>query len=138
MQKKSIDPEIQKLANDILFHKKKYYNGEPVISDPEYDALEEKLRQLDPSNPVLFIVGSPEGGKIIHDTPMLSCQKATDFQEVIKWSKGLNLLIEYKIDGFSLSLIYERGKLIQAATRGNGTTGDDATIDQRGIWAGNY
>ncbi|MFX0050167.1 MAG: NAD-dependent DNA ligase LigA [Candidatus Hermodarchaeota archaeon] len=120
--------EAKKLADQILFHKKKYYDGEPVISDAKYDALEEKLRKIDPQNPVLFIVGSPEGGKIIHDTPMLSCQKASNVNDIVKWSKGLDLYVGYKIDGFSLSLIYDDGKLIQAATRGNGTTGDDSTV----------
>ncbi|MFX0183526.1 MAG: NAD-dependent DNA ligase LigA [Candidatus Hodarchaeota archaeon] len=120
--------EIKKLANQILFHKKKYYDGEPIISDAAYDALEEKLRELDPQNPVLYIVGSPEGGKITHDIPMLSCQKASDVDDVIKWSKSFDLYVGYKIDGFSLSLIYVDGKLIQAATRGNGITGDDSTL----------
>ncbi|MFX1507459.1 MAG: NAD-dependent DNA ligase LigA, partial [Promethearchaeota archaeon] len=125
---KSKSSDIKKLANQILYHKKKYYDGEPEISDEAYDALEERLRQIDPNNPVLHIVGSPEGGKITHNSPMLSCQKATTIDEVLKWSKGLDLYIGYKIDGFSLSLIYENGRLVQAATRGNGIMGDDATI----------
>ncbi len=120
--------EIQKLADQILFHKRKYYDGEPVISDASYDALEDKLRELDPENPVLYIIGTPKGGKVIHDTPMLSCQKATNIEDVVKWSQGFDLFVGYKIDGFSLSLIYENGKLIQAATRGNGIAGDDTTI----------
>ncbi len=120
--------EIDKLANKILYHKRKYYDGEPEISDEAYDSLEEKLRQLDPENPVLFIVGSLDGGKVTHDIPMLSCQKAQDIEEVLKWSQGFDLYIEYKVDGLSLSLTYEEGRLIQAATRGNGTTGDDTTI----------
>ncbi|MFW9905300.1 MAG: NAD-dependent DNA ligase LigA [Candidatus Thorarchaeota archaeon] len=120
--------DTKKLAHQILYHKKKYYDGEPEISDEAYDALEERLRQIDPNNPILHIVGSPEGGKITHNSPMLSCQKATTIDEVLKWSKGLNVYTGYKIDGFSLSLIYENGRLIQAATRGNGIMGDDATI----------
>ena len=120
--------QIKKLTHQILYHKKKYYDGEPEISDDAYDTLEDKLRQLDPENPVLHIVGFPEGGKITHDTPMLSCQKATTIDEVLKWSKGVDVYTGYKIDGFSLSLIYENGRLIQAATRGNGIMGDDATI----------
>jgi DNA ligase (NAD+) len=120
--------EIKKLADQILFHKRKYYDGEPEISDASYDALEEKLRELDPEHPVLYIIGTPKGGKVTHDTPMLSCQKATEIEDVIKWSKSFDLFVGYKIDGFSLSLIYENGKLIQAATRGNGIAGDDTTI----------
>ena len=125
---KSKESSVKKLADQILYHKKKYYDGEPEISDEAYDALEEKLRQIDPGNPVLHIVGSPEGGKITHNTPMLSCQKAASIDEVLNWNKGLNVYAGYKIDGFSLSLIYENGRLVQAATRGNGIMGDDATI----------
>ncbi|MHA2096834.1 MAG: NAD-dependent DNA ligase LigA, partial [Candidatus Hodarchaeales archaeon] len=120
--------DITKLANKILYHKRKYYDGEPEISDNAYDSLENKLRQLDPENPVLFIVGTPEGGKVTHEIPMLSCQKAQDIEEVLKWSKGFDLYIEYKIDGLSLSLTYNEGRLVQAATRGNGVTGDDTTL----------
>jgi len=120
--------EIKRLADQILFNKKRYYEGEPVISDSAYDTLEEKLRMLDPQHPVLYIVGTPKGGKVTHETPMLSCQKATDIEDVIKWSKGFDVFIGYKIDGFSLSLQYKNGKLIQAATRGSGIAGDDATI----------
>ncbi|MFW9778641.1 MAG: NAD-dependent DNA ligase LigA [Candidatus Heimdallarchaeota archaeon] len=120
--------EIKKLANQILFHKKKYYDGEPVISDEAYDSLEDKLRELDPTNPVLFMVGSNEAGKVFHDPPMLSSQKTTNVDDVVKWSGGRDLMVGNKIDGVSLSLIYENGRLIQAATRGNGTMGDDTTI----------
>jgi len=120
--------EITTLANKILYHKRKYYDGEPEISDEAYDNLEEKLRKLDPNNPVLFIIGSPEGGKVTHDIPMLSCQKAVDIDDVLRWSKGEELSVDYKIDGLSLSIEYSKGRLIQAATRGNGATGDDTTV----------
>ncbi|MHA2226511.1 MAG: NAD-dependent DNA ligase LigA [Candidatus Hodarchaeales archaeon] len=128
MPKKTNLTEIKRLEAQILLHKKKYYEGEPIISDAQYDALEDKLRELNPESPVLFIVGSPESSKITHEFPMLSCQKASDVEEILEWSKGLDLYVGYKIDGFSLSLIYENGKLIQAATRGNGVNGDDSTI----------
>jgi len=128
MVNRSKNPEIKKLEDQILYHKKKYYDGEPEISDEAYDALEEKLQQIDPQNPVLHIVGTPEGGKVTHVIPMLSCQKATDVDEVVKWSQGADLYVGYKIDGFSLSLIYENGSLVQAATRGNGVMGDDVTL----------
>jgi DNA ligase (NAD+) len=125
---KKASVEIEKLADQILFHKRKYYEGEPVISDAAYDILEEQLREIDPHHPVLYIIGTPSSEKVTHDTPMLSCQKATDIEDVLKWSKSYDLFIGYKIDGFSLSLTYERGKLIQAATRGNGISGDDVTL----------
>ncbi|MFX1282646.1 MAG: NAD-dependent DNA ligase LigA [Promethearchaeota archaeon] len=128
MANKPKTAEIKKLVDQILYHKKKYYDGEPEISDEAYDALEEKLQRIDPQNPVLYIVGTPEGGKITHETPMLSCQKAIDIDEVVKWSQGADLYAGYKIDGFSLSLIYKNGRLVQAATRGNGVMGDDVTL----------
>ena len=87
------------------------------------------MRKLDPENPVLYLVGSPEGGKIEHIPRMLSSQKANSLEEIIKWKKEISSISAgYKVDGLSLSLIYENGKLIQAATRGNGQTGDDVTL----------
>jgi len=123
---------VEKLAEKILYHKKQYYNGEPEISDAAYDQLEDKLRQLDPDNPVLHLVGTPDGGKVDHDPPMLSAQKATELDEVIKWASDIDyhpMTTGYKVDGLSLSIIYLDGKLSQAATRGNGNTGDDVTLE---------
>ncbi len=128
MSQEEIKGEIMKLTEQILYHKKKYYYGEPEISDEAYDALENKLRELDPNNPVLFIVGTPEGGKVTHDTPMLSCQKANNIDDILRWSNGNSISIDYKIDGLSLSLTYLNGRFLQAATRGNGLAGDDSTI----------
>ena len=121
--------DILELERKILYHKKRYYDGEPEISDIQYDNLEKTLRKLDPENPVLYLVGSPEGGKIEHIPRMLSSQKANSLEEIIKWKKEISSISAgYKVDGLSLSLIYENGKLIQAATRGNGETGDDVTL----------
>ena len=124
--------QIDNLAQSILYHKRKYYDGEPEISDAEYDALEDRLRQLDPRNPVLFIVGTPAGGKVAHDPPMLSSDKALNPpDDVIKWAQkmdGNTLIAGYKVDGLSLSLVFENNTLIQAATRGNGQFGDDVTL----------
>ncbi len=119
----------KELADLIIYHKQKYYAGEPEISDAAYDALEEKLRQINPNHPVLSIVGTPEGGKIEHHPRMLSCAKAKSISEIINWLDGINsIFVGYKVDGLSLSLIYDNGKLIQAATRGNGVTGDDVSL----------
>ncbi|MDH5403933.1 MAG: NAD-dependent DNA ligase LigA [Candidatus Heimdallarchaeota archaeon] len=123
--------KIRKLSKLILYHKDMYYKGDTVISDAEYDALEEQLRILDPLNPVLFLVGSPSKGKIEHNPPMLSCKKAKDMDEVVKWLMKIEnrpITIGYKVDGLSLSLIYNNGNLIQAATRGNGEFGDEETF----------
>jgi DNA ligase (NAD+) len=124
--------EIQKLASKILHHKKLYYNGEPEISDQAYDQLEDRLRELDPEHPVLHIVGTPDSGKVRHSPPMLSAQKATELDTVVKWAQDSTVqefTAGYKVDGLSVSLIYRDGRLIQAATRGNGDTGDDVTLE---------
>ncbi|MHA2168952.1 MAG: NAD-dependent DNA ligase LigA [Candidatus Kariarchaeaceae archaeon] len=124
------DP-IQDLAAEILRHKRLYYNGTPEISDFEYDLLEEKLQNLDPDHPVFFLVGTLEGGKVRHDPPMLSCAKATNIDEVMKWIEKIDhrgVSVGYKVDGLSLSLVYENKKFIQASTRGNGQYGDDETL----------
>ncbi|MCY3412771.1 MAG: NAD-dependent DNA ligase LigA [Candidatus Heimdallarchaeota archaeon] len=119
------------LEKQILKHKKAYYDGEPIISDEAYDALEAELASINPDNPVLHLVGTPQGGKVKHDPLMLSSQKATEVEEVMKWfkdSKGADLFFGYKIDGLSLSILYENGRLKQGATRGNGEYGDDVTF----------
>jgi len=124
-----VDEERKKLENLILYHKRKYYDDDSEISDAEYDSLEDRLKDIDPDNPVLFIVGTPSGGNVIHDPPMLSCQKAKTVDKIISWSENRPLMMGYKIDGLSLKIIYQDSKLIQAATRGSGTLGDDVTLN---------
>ncbi|MHA1168532.1 MAG: NAD-dependent DNA ligase LigA [Candidatus Hodarchaeales archaeon] len=121
--------EIEDLVNEILYHKKKYYSGEPEISDEEYDKLENRLRDLDPENPVLFMIGTPEGGEVIHEPVMLSCQKVKTVDEVVKWAGKKPLFVGYKVDGLSLKVVYDEGRLVQAATRGNGSKGEDVTVN---------
>ncbi len=121
--------EIKQLENLILYHKRKYYDGEPEISDSEYDSFEDKLRKLDPNNPVLFIVGTTTDGSVSHDPPMLSCQKAKTVEKIISWAENRSLMVGYKIDGLSLKIVYQDTKLIQAATRGSGIKGDDVTLN---------
>ncbi|MCY3411808.1 MAG: NAD-dependent DNA ligase LigA [Candidatus Heimdallarchaeota archaeon] len=117
----------QELESMVIKHRRAYYDGQPVITDAQYDALEEELRELNPEHPVLYLVGS-EGGKVEHNPPMLSCQKAKTMEEVEIWAREKEIIMGYKIDGFSLSLNYYGGRLEQAATRGNGNTGDDVTL----------
>ncbi|MCE7746828.1 MAG: DNA ligase (NAD(+)) LigA [Candidatus Heimdallarchaeota archaeon] len=124
-----VDEERKQLEDLILYHKRKYYDGEPEISDAQYDSLEDRLRDIDPENPVLFIVGTPSGGNVTHDPPMLSCQKAKTVDKIISWSENRPIMMGYKIDGLSLKIIYQDSKLIQAATRGSGTLGDDVTLN---------
>jgi DNA ligase (NAD+) len=121
--------EIEKLAEKILHHKELYYNGEPEISDAEYDELELKLKKLNPKHPVLQIVGSvaKSSEKVFHEKKMLSLDKTYDVKDLEKWMGTEDLVSTFKIDGSSCSLIYENGLLIQAKTRGDGSVGENVT-----------
>lgn len=125
---------IRFLADSILKHKRAYYAGTPEISDASYDQLEEELKTLSPHHPVLSLVGAEPietiGRKIKHDRPMLSLQKTYSFDDLLSWADfSINKVIigTYKIDGNSLSLMYEKGKLVLAKTRGNGIFGEEVT-----------
>jgi len=124
--------EIVKKLNEAREH---YYNDEPLISDKEFDSLEDKLRETAPEHVYFDKVGTPVtyGRKIKHDIPMLSMGKAKTFEDIIKWIKRLALKekiffeVEPKIDGLSCDLKYIDGKLVHVATRGDGLTGQDIT-----------
>lgn len=113
-----------------------YYNSDtPLMSDTEFDELEDRLRAIDPENPYFTSVGqSPvQGLKITHATPMLSMAKAKNMDEINSWIKKLavpaeqSFVIEPKIDGLSATCMYRNGKLAYVATRGDGVAGQDIT-----------
>lgn len=124
-----------KLARRIEEARKAYYGpGDAIMTDAEYDALEDKLRAIDPEHWVLKMVGAPpmESGwpKVKHSVPMGSLNKAQNADDLEKWFSDLgtnDLFLTEKLDGISVSLRYENGKFVQAITRGDGTTGDDIT-----------
>ncbi len=126
---KSIDISINKLEEQIIRHKLLYYKGIPEISDDEYDHLENILRDRDPANLALGMVGSIVSSeeKIKHDEKMLSLNKTYDIDDLIKWADGRELISLYKIDGVSCSLVYEEGRLILGKTRGDGIYGENIT-----------
>lgn len=119
----------------LLFEAREaYYNSDtPVMSDAEFDELEEKLRSIDPGNEYFSSVGleSSSADKIKHEVPMLSMGKAKTMSDIITWIKRLDLkeserfVIEPKIDGLSATCRYRDGKLIYTATRGDGEYGQD-------------
>jgi len=113
-----------------------YYNTDkPLMSDRDFDELEEKLREIDPENSYFLSVGieQPQGEKIKHSAPMLSMAKAKSMDDVRTWLKRLDgveitgFVLEPKIDGLSATCRYTDGKLVYVATRGDGETGQDVT-----------
>ena len=131
------------LRAELNRHKDLYYNGEPEISDAEYDALEAELAAIETANPELAdehsptrLVGAPVTGELFspvrHETPMLSLNKATQPEELETWLAGLEghtVSLLPKFDGVSLSLTYQAGELVRAATRGDGEIGEDITVN---------
>lgn len=126
---------VEELALKIEAARSAYYGaGSPIISDMEYDRLEDELRGLAPDHWVLKAVGVSPGDngweKVQHSVVMGSLNKAQDPEDIQKWaekSSGKPLFLTEKLDGISVLLKYSQGKLTQAATRGDGTTGEDIT-----------
>lgn len=142
---------ITELRNLIIKAKHAYYySGEPIMSDAEYDALEDELRQLDPNDPVLGIVGSSVPldtmlTKARHAMPMGSQSKVNSADEFRVWCvkndvKAIHASL--KGDGASAAAYYRDGRLVQAISRGDGTIGEDITANAlrfKGLpaWVGN-
>ena len=147
---------IDALRAEIRRHEELYYvQAQPEISDAEFDALMLQLRELEAQHPELVTPDSPTqrvGGRpaegfatVRHAVPMLSLDNAYDeadlraFDERVR--KGLGgaataqYVCELKIDGLSLALTYEDGRLVRGATRGNGEQGEDVTANVRTIRA---
>lgn len=125
---------IEELVEKISEANKAYYNRQPEISDEEYDALKDELKDLDPENDLLFAVGAEveeksHWEKMQHQIPMSSQDKVNTIDELVAWTNsrqvGGDLCWQEKLDGISLSLNYEDGKLVSAVTRGNGVVGEN-------------
>lgn len=144
----SVEEKIRQLRDEINEHDYKYYVlAEPIISDEQYDLLVKQLEKLEEENPHLITPDSPTQriGKdltkdfkpITHKFPMLSLANTYSEGELYDFDRrvreGLNrnekveYVVEYKIDGASVSLNYKNGKLFTAATRGDGTVGEEIT-----------
>ena len=135
-----IDDRINWLAQQIERHSDLYYNkADPEISDAEYDALWDELNDLSPNHPQLSMIGSdpaPGSTKVDHLFRMMSLDKATTEEEVAHFvaettAQGRQFVCQPKLDGSALSLEYRRGRLVRAATRGNGSRGEDVTANAR-------
>lgn len=134
MNLKTVDAE--ELAQEISRHRDLYYNNESEISDADFDDMVDRLREIDPLNPVLSLVGAPTSSsfaKFNHKVPMLSLDKVNTIDELGKWAithgHKDGYVVMDKMDGISLSLHYENGELVRAVTRGDGTKGDDVTVN---------
>jgi DNA ligase (NAD+) len=134
-----VGERIQELADQLVVLRDAYYRGSPTVADAEYDAIEDELRTLIGANPELAPdpnpleqVGAPAvlHAPIRHSRPMLSLEKATRPEQVEAFFgrfPGQSVVVMPKLDGLSLALVYENGRLAKAITRGDGTTGDDVT-----------
>lgn len=150
---------LEKLRAEIWEHRRRYYiDDDPVLSDGEYDALEKELIALEKEHPDLVVSDSPSqrvgvgiSGDLPtakHATPMLSLDNVGSQEELRAWydrlqravatddggqSVPIPLVAELKIDGASVSLIYQNGTLARAVTRGDGVQGEDVTSNVRTI-----
>lgn len=130
---------IRELADRIVALRDAYYQGSPLVADAEYDAIEDELRGLIEAHPELAPepnpleqVGAPTvlHAPVRHSRPMLSLEKATKPEQVVAFFErfpGQSVVVMPKLDGLSLALVFEEGRLVRAVTRGDGTTGDDVT-----------
>jgi DNA ligase (NAD+) len=138
---------VDQLRKEIEEHNRRYYaQAAPTISDQEFDALLRELADIEEQHPELLTPDSPTqhvGGKpleefahVTHRTPMLSLDNTYSEEEVGEWFRRLQknlpgeeieLIVEPKVDGVAISLLYENGRLQYAATRGDGRVGDDVT-----------
>src|SRR6266498_4054654 len=148
-----IDSKIESLREEIRHHEYRYYVlDDPEISDAEFDRLMNELRKLEaahpelvtPDSPTQRVGGKPRAGfvKVAHSSPMLSLDNAFSEEELRNWERRVHALsgrkdVEYvcelKLDGMSLALRYEGGKLVRGITRGDGNIGEDVTLNVRTV-----
>ncbi len=150
---KDIKEQVKYLRETIHRHDYLYYvENKPEISDREYDRLMEKLIELEKSHPELVTPDSPTqrvAGTITkvfpvvkHRVPMMSLDNTYNKEEVLAFhervqkqlpGEKMEYVVELKIDGVSVSLLYEKGRLVRGATRGDGEQGDDITPNLKTI-----
>src|SRR5580658_4493186 len=150
---KDLEKKIESLREKIRHHEYLYYVVDnPEISDAEFDKLMRQLKDLEADHPELVTADSPTqrvGGKpregfvkVPHSSPMLSLDNTYNEDELRDWERRVHELsgrsevdyvCELKLDGMSLALIYEDGKLVRGITRGDGSVGEDVTLNVRTV-----
>lgn len=129
----AVASRVRELEALIRHHQERYYNGEPEISDEEFDAFWDELASIDPGNALLASIGadrSERWPKYRHRMTMGSLSKATDPGSFLAWAAKMNFglyLVQYKLDGASIELQYDEGHFVRGVTRGDGEIGDDIT-----------
>jgi len=144
------------LRDAIAYHNERYHAlDDPLISDADFDALVRELRIIEEAHPDLITPDSPtqtvgaapntQFAPVEHLVPMQSLDNAFTFDELDAWGRrleriigdvtGIGLVCELKIDGVAMSLLYEGGRLVRGATRGDGRVGEDLTANVRTIQA---
>ncbi|CNG71365.1 TPA: NAD-dependent DNA ligase LigA [Yersinia enterocolitica] len=152
----SIIQQINQLRTSLRHHEHQYHVLDaPEIPDAEYDRLMQQLRDLETQHPELITLDSPTQRvgaapldafeQVKHEVPMLSLDNVFDEESYLAFDKRvhdrlkraepLTFCCELKLDGLAVSLLYENGELVRAATRGDGTTGENITANVRTIRA---
>src|SRR6201998_1633333 len=150
---KDVAAKIEALRQKIRHHEYRYFvRDDPEISDFDFDKLVEQLKKLEAEHPELITPDSPTqrvGGKpregvvkVAHSSPMLSLDNTYSEEELRAWERRVHELsgrrdvdyvCELKLDGMSLALVYEGGRLARGVTRGDGTVGEDVTLNVRTV-----
>ncbi|MFZ0815467.1 MAG: NAD-dependent DNA ligase LigA, partial [Candidatus Sulfotelmatobacter sp.] len=150
---KDVEKKLEALREKISHHEYLYYViDNPEISDAQFDKLMQQLKDLEAAHPELITPDSPTqrvGGKpregfvkVPHSSPMLSLDNTYSEEELRDWERRVHELsgrnevdyvCELKLDGMSLALIYEDGKLVRGITRGDGSIGEDVTLNVRTV-----
>src|SRR5208337_3253293 len=153
MSGSSIEKKIEALRERIRHHEYRYYVlDDPEISDADFDKLMNELKRFEAENPKLITPDSPTqrvGGKpregfvkAKHSSPMLSLDNAYSEEELLDWERrvhelsgrtDLEYMCELKLDGMSLALVYSDGRLERGITRGDGSVGEDVTLNVRTV-----
>src|SRR6516164_2918089 len=150
---KEIQKKIEALREKVRHHEYRYFVlDDPEISDYDFDQLVEHLKRLEAEHPELITPDSPTqrvGGKpregvvkVAHSSPMLSLDNTYNEDELRDWErrvhelsgrKDVDYVCELKLDGMSLALVYEDAQLVRGVTRGDGSVGEDVTLNVRTV-----